>query len=157
MRNLNVHEWAGVEVDVAPCRSACIASDSDGVAPWPTRARHDLLVQLHVSRVEGVADSAATEGCVHVLVGWDIIRPLDGRVPVRRSTDDRGGTWRVGDSAGRVTGLDSALARVARHQPVPLPLPDRIDSRRRALPRWREHAAAARTADRGSTTPRATK
>jgi uncharacterized lipoprotein YmbA len=84
------------------------------VAPWPTRPRHDFVLQLHVSRFEGVADSAATEGRVHVLAGWDIIRPLDGRVLVRGNTDDRGGTWRVGDYASLVTGLDAALLRLAR-------------------------------------------
>ena len=84
------------------------------VAPWPARARHNYLVQLHVSRFEGLADSAATEGRIHVLAGWDIIRPLDGAVLVRGSTDDRAGSWRVGDYAALVTGLDAALSRLAR-------------------------------------------
>lgn len=84
------------------------------VAPWQARARHDYVVQLHVSRFEGVADSAATEGRVHVMAGWDIIRPLNGALLMRGTTDDRGGAWRVGDYAGLVTQLDVALARVAR-------------------------------------------
>ena len=84
------------------------------VAPWAARARHDYLVQLNVSRFEGAADSAATEGRSHVLAGWDIIRPLDGRVLVRGSTEAFGGPWRVGDYPGLVTGLDAALARLAR-------------------------------------------
>jgi hypothetical protein len=75
--------------------------------------QHNYIVQLHVSRFEGVADSAATEGRVHVMAGWDIIRPLDGRVLMRGNTDDRGGTWRVGDYAGLVSGLDAALSRMA--------------------------------------------
>jgi len=84
------------------------------IAPWALRARHDFLVQLHVSRFEGVADSAATQGRSHLTAGWDIIRPLDGRVLVRGSTEALHGSWRVGDYAGLVTGLDSALARLAR-------------------------------------------
>jgi uncharacterized lipoprotein YmbA len=84
------------------------------VAPWPTRVRHDVLVQLHISRFEGVADSAATQGRVHVMAGWDIIRPFDGKVLVRGITDDLGGTFRVGDYAGLVTALDAGLVRVAR-------------------------------------------
>ena len=84
------------------------------VAPWPTRARHDFVVQLHVSRFEGVADSASTQGTVHVQAGWDIVRPMDGRVLIRGNTDDRGGSWRVGDYSALVTGLDAALSRVAR-------------------------------------------
>jgi len=84
------------------------------VAPWTALARHDLLVQLHVSRFEGVADSAATDGRVHVMAGWDIIRPRDGAVMVRGSINDRSGTFRVGDYSSLVTGLDAALSRVAR-------------------------------------------
>ncbi len=84
------------------------------VAPWPSGVRYDFLLQLQVSRFEGVADSAATDGRVHVLAGWDILRPLDGAVLVRGKTDDRLGTFRVGDYTGLVTGLDAALSRLAR-------------------------------------------
>jgi uncharacterized lipoprotein YmbA len=84
------------------------------VAPWTPTSRHHFLVQLHVTRFEGVADSAATEGRVHVTAGWDIIRPFDGRLLLRGNTDDRDGTWRVGDYGALVTGLDAALLRVAR-------------------------------------------
>ena len=84
------------------------------VAPWQPRAAHDYLVQLHVMRFEGEADSASTQGHVHVRAGWDIIRAVDGSVLMRGSTDDRGGSFRVGDYAGLVTELDAALSRVAR-------------------------------------------
>jgi uncharacterized lipoprotein YmbA len=84
------------------------------VAPWAARARHDYLLQLHVSRFEGVADSAAAEGRSHLVAGWDIIRPVDGRVLVRGSTEALEGTWRVSDYAGLVSSLDAALARLAR-------------------------------------------
>ncbi len=83
------------------------------IAPWQPTSRHTYLVQLHVTRFEGVADSAATEGRVHVTAGWDIIRPFDGRLLVRGSTDDRRESWRVGDYTGLVRGLDAALMRLA--------------------------------------------
>ncbi len=84
------------------------------VAPWAARARHNFVLQLHVSRFEGVVDSAATQGRIHVLAAWDIIRPLDGAVLIRGSSDHREGSFRAGDYAGLVTGLDAALALVAR-------------------------------------------
>ena len=84
------------------------------VAPWPSGVRHNFLVQLHVSRFEGVADSAATDGRVHLMAGWDIMRPLDGAVLVRGKTNDRSGVFRVGDFTGLVSGLDAALSRLAR-------------------------------------------
>ena len=48
------------------------------------------------------------------IAGWDIIRPVDGRVLVRGSTEALEGTWRVSDYAGLVSSLDAALARLAR-------------------------------------------
>ena len=114
------HRWGGdLDQGVNRAVGAYLAGSprvrSVDVAPWTARARHDLLVQLHVTRFEGVvADSAARDGRVHVMAGWDIIRPFDGTVMVRGSTDDRGGAFRVGDYAGLVTGLDAALSRVAR-------------------------------------------
>ncbi len=114
------HRWGG-ELDQGINRavSAYLAEsprvrDVD-VAPWTARARHDVLVQLHVMRFEGVvADSTSTDGRVHVMAGWDIIRPFNGAVLVRGRTEDRDGAFRVGDYSGLVTGLDAALSRVAR-------------------------------------------
>ncbi len=114
------HRWGG-ELDQGINRAvgAYLAEsprirDVD-IAPWTARARHDVLVQLHVTRFEGVvADSTSTDGRVHVMAGWDIIRPFDGAVLVRGRTDDRGGAFRIGDYAALVTGLDAALTRVAR-------------------------------------------
>lgn len=113
------HRWGGdIEQGINRAVAAYLAGAprvrSVDVAPWPAGARHDMLVQLRVSRFEGVADSAAVEGRVHVVTGWEFIRPLDGAVLVRGSTDDRSGTFRVGDYASLVAGLDAALAHVAR-------------------------------------------
>jgi len=81
------------------------------VAPWPPRAKHDYLIELHVLRFEGVApqDTAATDGEAHVLATWAIVRPRDGEVLARGTTDYRKGGWRVGDYAGLVTLLDAGV------------------------------------------------
>jgi uncharacterized lipoprotein YmbA len=113
------HRWGG-ELDEAI--NQAVATHLAGlppvkaveVAPWQAQTRHDFLLQLHVLRFEGVADSAATQGRVHMQAGWDIVRPLDGRVMVRGMTDDRSGAWRVGDYSALVAGLDAALGRMAR-------------------------------------------
>lgn len=113
------HRWGG-ELDEAINQSVAthLATQpsvrSVDVAPWAVGARHTYLVQLHVQRFEGVADSAATQGRVHMQAGWDIVRPMDGRVLLRGTTDDRSGAWRVGDYSALVSGLDAALARMAR-------------------------------------------
>jgi len=114
------HRWGGdLDQGINRAVAAYLAGSprvrTVDVAPWSARARHDVLVQLHVSRFEGVlADSAATDGRVHVMARWDILRPFSGAVLVRGSTDDRGDTFRVGDYPGLVAGLDAGLARVAR-------------------------------------------
>ncbi len=83
------------------------------VAPWPVGARHHYIVQLHIARFEGVADSAATQGGIHLVATWDIRSPRDGAVLIRGTTNDRRGAWRVGDYAGLVNALDAALVRLA--------------------------------------------
>lgn len=84
------------------------------IAPWTVRSQHDYLLQLHVSRFEGVVDSTEVTGAVHVRVTWDIIRPLDGAVLVRGTTDYRDGQFTVGDYETLVSELNTALDRVAR-------------------------------------------
>ncbi len=114
------HRWGGdLDQSINRAVAAYLAGSprvhAVDVAPWTARARHDVLVQLHVTRFEGVVvDSAATDGRVHVIASWDIIRPFNGSVLVRGSTDDRVGTFRVGDYTGLVAGLEGALSRVAR-------------------------------------------
>lgn len=90
---------------------------SADIAPWGIRTRHDYLVQLHVERFEGVTDSTTprgtAEGRIHLQATWDIIRPLDGMLLIRGSSDDRGGTWRIGDYSTLVKGFDGALLQLA--------------------------------------------
>ncbi|HSJ10340.1 MAG TPA: PqiC family protein [Longimicrobiales bacterium] len=86
------------------------------VAPWPVRSGHAYLVQVHVTRFEGVApaDTLVMQGEAHVQASWEIHRPGDGIVLARGGTDYRGAGWRVGDYAGLVTLLDGGLNALAR-------------------------------------------
>ncbi len=81
------------------------------VAPWAVQQRFDYLVQLDVERFEGLApeDPTATDGGVHLLATWEIIRPDDGVVLARGTTDYRRPGWTVGDYPGLVSMLDSGL------------------------------------------------
>ncbi|HSJ23582.1 MAG TPA: PqiC family protein [Longimicrobiales bacterium] len=83
------------------------------VAPWAVRARHDYLVQLHVTRFEGVADALASEGSARIVASWQIVRPGDGAVLARGETDAERRGWTVDDYAALVLLLDDGLAQVA--------------------------------------------
>jgi len=85
------------------------------VAPWPIATEHDYLIQVHVSRFEGVApeNPSGLEGEVHVLATWEIIRRDDGTVVGRGTTDYREPGWRVGDYAALVALLDRGVYRLA--------------------------------------------
>ncbi len=100
------HTVAAHLANVSPVRHV-------NVAPWAARAHHDYLVQLHVSRFEAVADSAAATAGVHVVAAWDIIRPVDGALLVRGTTDYQNGRFSVDDYNARVAELNAALGRVA--------------------------------------------
>jgi len=110
------HRWGedpvvGINRAIAGYLAAGAPVRAADLAPWPVRSRYDYLIQLHITRFEGVApaDSAATEGEVHVLASWDIIRQQDETVLARGTTDYRERGWRVGDYAGLVTLLDRGV------------------------------------------------
>jgi uncharacterized protein len=96
------------------------------VAPWQVRSRYDYLVQLSISRFEGVVpaegsppDAAAGEvgayrGAAHVMATWEIVRQQDETVLLRGTTEFREGGWRVGDYAALVALLDRGLVVLAR-------------------------------------------
>lgn len=84
------------------------------IAPFALRAQHDFLVQLRVLRFEGELSEGAPSGVARVQFAWDIIRPLTGAVLLRGATDQRDATWRAGDYAELVRGLDAGVAQVAR-------------------------------------------
>lgn len=106
---------AGITRTVAASLEDSPAVLSVDVAPWPVRAQHDYLIQLHVSRLEGVApeDSTAKLGEVRVAASWEIIRPDDGAIVARGETDRAEAGWKVGDYRGLVARLDTALTGLA--------------------------------------------
>nr|BAD81018.1 hypothetical protein [uncultured bacterium] len=85
------------------------------IAPWQVRAPHDYLVQLHITHLEGVAaeSPATTEGEVHVMASWEIIRAQDGTLVARGETDRREAGWKVGDYLGLVQRIDNGLTGLA--------------------------------------------
>lgn len=85
------------------------------IAPWQVRAPHDYLVQLHITHLEGVAaeSPATTQGEVHVMASWEILRAQDGTLLARGETDRREAGWRVGDYRGLVTRIENGLTGLA--------------------------------------------
>lgn len=114
------HRWgedpvAGINRAFAAHLAGTAQVHAVDVAPWPVRSKHDFLVQLHVSRFEGVVpeDTLAAEGDAHLRASWELLRPFDGVVLARGGTDYRASGWRVGDYRGLVTLLDDGLGRMA--------------------------------------------
>lgn len=119
------HRWGedpgdGINRAVARHLAGAASFRAVDVAPWPVRSRYDYLVQLHVTRFEGVVPAAsptmagALEGAAHVRASWEIIRHQDGAVLIRGATDHREEGWRVGDYAHLVALLDEGLVVLAR-------------------------------------------
>ena len=82
--------------------------------PWPTGARYDYLIQLHVLLFEGAApeDSLSSDGEARVTVSWEILGPRDGSVLSRGITDFRE-DWTVGEYGVLVALLDTGLGVLA--------------------------------------------
>lgn len=103
----------GINRTVAGYLAARAPGASVEVAPWPVRMQHDYLIQLHVLRFEGRAPVAGLVGEAHLLATWEIIRPQDGAVAARGTTDYREGGWRVDDYSSLVALLDTGLGVLA--------------------------------------------
>lgn len=127
------HRWGenpadGITRAVARYLAAAASFRAVDVAPWPVRTSHDYLIQLHVTRFEGVvpaessrptgATAGAVEGAAHVRASWEIIRQQDGTVLARGDTEHREEGWRVGDYAALVALLDEGLAVLTREVAV---------------------------------------
>jgi uncharacterized protein len=84
-------------------------------APWPGGRSPALVIQLQILRFEGVAKerSGSGEGEAHLVATWEILRPLDGAVLGRGTTEVRERGWSVGDFDGLVRMLDTGLAALA--------------------------------------------
>ncbi len=113
------HRWGGalnetINRAIAAQLGAVRPVRAVDVAPFAPRSQHDFLVQLRVLRFEGELNEGAPGGVAHVQLSWDIIRPLTGAILVRGSSDTRDATWRAGDYAELVRGLDAGVAQVAR-------------------------------------------
>jgi uncharacterized lipoprotein YmbA len=114
------HRWgedpaAGVTRAVSEYLGATTRVLAVDVAPWPVRSRHDFVLQLHVSRLEGVApdDSSAKKGGYRVAASWEVFRPDDGALLARGESDRREDGWTVGDYRGLVALLEQGLERLA--------------------------------------------
>jgi uncharacterized lipoprotein YmbA len=114
------HRWgedpvAGINRAFALYLAATTPVRAVDVAPWPVRSRHDFIVQLHISRFEGVTpeDTLAMHGEAHLLASWELLGGQGGVVLARGGTDYRAADWRVGDYHGLVTLLDAGLNRMA--------------------------------------------
>lgn len=112
------HRWAespttGLNRAVSGYLTSAPGIRSVDVAPWPIRAEHDYLVQIHVTRFEGVEAQRAGAGEAHLLSRWEIIRPQDGALMARGITDFRARDWNIDDYAGLVSRLDNALLQLS--------------------------------------------
>lgn len=114
------HRWGadlegGVNRAVAGYLATLAAFEGVDVAPWLPRMQHDYVIQLHLLRFEGVTpeEPTATEGEAYLLANWEIIRPEDGALLARGTTDYRAGGWTIGDYGGLVTLLDGGLRELA--------------------------------------------
>ena len=114
------HRWgeepsAGIMRAVAVALRAAPNILAVDIAPWQVRAPHDYLVQLHITHLEGVATEspATTEGEVHVMASWEILRAQDGTLVARGETDRREAGWKVGDYLGLVQRIDNGLTGLA--------------------------------------------
>lgn len=114
------HRWAegpsaGLNRAVSGYLAAAPGIRSIDVAPWPVRSTHDYIVQIHVTRLEGIASEIdSRRGEAHLLARWEIIRPADGALIARGITDHRALDWVVDDYPGLVMRLDRGLVVLAK-------------------------------------------
>jgi uncharacterized lipoprotein YmbA len=114
------HRWGedlarAINRTVAVRLGALVSPHRVETAPWPGGTSPVLVIQLQILRFEGVAKerSGSGEGEAHLLATWEILRPLDGAVLGRGTTEVREGGWSVGDFDGLVRLLDTGLAALA--------------------------------------------
>ena len=128
------HRW-GEDLPRAINRSvARYLSLNDSVArvdvvPWPDRAEHAYVVQVHVFRFEGEAPPpppgeevdpderglrrVGEPGTVRMVATWEVVDPDTETVVVQGRTEEALDGWRVGDYGGLVQRLDDTLRGLA--------------------------------------------
>ncbi len=106
---------AGIMRTLSAALNAAPNIQAVDVAPWPVQTRHDYLVQLHITHLEGVAaeDATVTTGEVQVSASWELIRAADGALVARGFTDRKEAGWTVGDYLGLVKRIDKGLVGLA--------------------------------------------
>ena len=114
------HRWVedpgeGINRVIAGDLAAGSSVRAVDVAPWPARSAHDYLIQVHVTRFEGIApeEPAASGGEAHVLASWEILRSPDGVVLARGVSEYREPGWSVGDYGELVSLLGAGVSALA--------------------------------------------
>lgn len=84
------------------------------VAPWPTGAGHDYLLQIHVTRFEGVAEDVEQpeSGSIHMTASWNVVRMPGSVIIARGHIDRRQPAWRFGDYAGLMSAFEQGLSEL---------------------------------------------
>jgi uncharacterized lipoprotein YmbA len=113
------HRWGeglsgGINRVVARHLEARGAFAGVDVAPWSAGATHDVLLQIHVTRFEGVAPDVdlPESGSVHVTASWNAVRMPGSVVIARGHVDRRQPAWQVGDYAALIAALEQGLSEL---------------------------------------------
>jgi uncharacterized lipoprotein YmbA len=112
------HRWGeglsgGINRAIARHLEARAVFGGVDVAPWTAGAAHDYLVQIHVTRFEGVApDVEAQAGSIHMSASWNAVRMPGNVVVARGSVERHQQAWQVGDYAALIAALEQGLSEL---------------------------------------------
>ena len=83
------------------------------IVPWAVGAQHDYVIELTVSRFEGVATSPAARTTAHLVANWQILDASTGDILSQGTTDETVGGWTEEIYPNLVSGLEQALDTLA--------------------------------------------
>jgi uncharacterized lipoprotein YmbA len=113
------HRWGeglsgGINRAVARHLEARGAFGGVDVAPWSAGAGHDYLIQIHVTRFEGVAADVESpeSGSIHISASWNAVRMPGSVVVARGHIDRRHPDWQVGDYSGLLEAFELGLSEL---------------------------------------------
>ncbi len=117
VRYAEFHRWAeplssGINRTVAAHLRESGAARLVDVAPWPTGAEYDYLVEIRVDHFEGVV-AAEGAGEAYMRADWTIIAESDGEVLSRGTTESRVAGWSIDDYSTLVQLLDAGIGTLA--------------------------------------------